>query len=383
MRLLLLEFGEGVAHLRYQRGDDAMEEAALGAELVAMAAGAANDAAQHVATAFVGRRHAIGDEEAAGTDMVGNDLQRSLAFVGAADGVRRRVQQALEQVDFIVRIDVLEHGADALQAHAGVDARCRQRVQHTVRGAVELHEHVVPDLDVAVAVFLWRTGRATPDVFAVVEEDLGAGTARAGIAHRPEVVRGVGRALVVTDAHHALGRHADFLGPDVVGLVIGGIDRDPEFLLGQVQPLVAGQKLPGVVNRVALEIIAEAEIAEHLEEGVVTRGVADVFQVVVLAAGTYALLAGGGTGIGALLQAEEAVLELVHAGVGEQQGRVVRRNQRTGGHASVALLFEEAEEGFTDFCAFHRFLPEDCGRTAAKRHGEAGPPKAGSQLSNG
>ncbi|HCJ30990.1 MAG TPA: hypothetical protein DHV63_17245, partial [Pseudomonas sp.] len=38
----------------------------------------------------------------------------------------------------------------------------------------------------------------------------------------------------------------------------------------------------------------------------------------------------------------------------------------------VALLFEEAEEGFTDFCAFHRFLPEDSGRTAAKRHGGGG-----------
>ena len=113
------------------------------------------------------------------------------------------------------------------------------------------------------------------------------------------------------------------------------------------------------------------------------RGVADVLQIVVLTAGAHALLTGGCAGVGAFFQPEEAVLELIHAGIGEQQGRIVRGNQRTGGHTGVALLFEEAEEGFTDFCAFHRFLPEDCGRTAAKRHGEARLPKTGSQLPNG
>jgi hypothetical protein len=39
-----------------------------------------------------------------------------------------------------------------------------------------------------------------------------------------------------------------------------------------------------------LEIIAEAEVAEHLEEGVMARGVAHVLQIVVLAAGAHALL---------------------------------------------------------------------------------------------
>lgn len=106
------------------------------------------------------------------------------------------------------------------------------------------------------------------------------------------------------------------------------------------------------MDGVALEIVAEAEVAQHFEESVVPRGVADVFQVVVLAAGAHAFLAGGRTGVGALFQAEEAVLELVHARVGEQQGRIVRRDQRTGSDTGVSLLFEEAEEGFTDFSAF-------------------------------
>ena len=41
----------------------------------------------------------------------------------------------------------------------------------------------------------------------------------------------------------------------------------------------------------AFEIVAEGEIAEHFEEGVMARGVADIVQIVVLAAGAHALLA--------------------------------------------------------------------------------------------
>ncbi len=327
-----------------------------------MAAGAANDATQHVAAAFIGGQHAVGDQEATGTNVVGNHFQRGLAVVAAADGLGRGAQQVLEQVDLVVRVHVLHDRTDALQAHAGIHRRRWQRVQHAIGGAVELHEDVVPDLDVTVAVFFRRAGWAAPDVGAVIVEDLGARAARAGVAHGPEVVGGVRCAFVVADAHHALGRHTDFLGPDVVGFVVAGVDRDPELFLGQVQPLVGGQEGPGEGDRIALEVIAEAEVAQHLEEGMVARGVADVFQVVVLAACAHALLAADGAGIGALLGTQEAVLELVHAGVGEQQGRVVVRDQRTGGDSGMALLFEEAKEGFTDFCAFHRFF-----------HGNGGP----------
>ena len=330
-----------------------MEEGALGTQLVTVTAGAADDAAQHIATAFVGRYHAVSDQEAAGTDVVSHHLQRRAVVVGAANGVSSGRQQVLEQVDLVVGVHLLHHRRDTLQTHAGIHRRGRQRVQHAIGSPVELHEHVVPDFDEAVTIFFRRTGRAAPDVVAVVEEDLGAGAARAGIAHRPEVVGRVGRALVVADAHDLLGRHTDFLVPDVEGFVIGGVHRDHQLVLRQAQPLRRGQELPGVMDGITLEVIAEAEVAQHFEEGVVTGGVTDVVQVIVLATGTHALLAGGGTGVATLFQTEEAVLELVHAGVGEQQGRVVVRNQRAGRDAGVPLLFEEAEEGFTDFCAFH------------------------------
>jgi hypothetical protein len=143
-------------------------------------------------------------------------------------------------------------------------------------------------------------------------------------------------------------------GPDVVGLVVLGIDRDPQLVGRQLVDI--DQQFPGVLDRVALEVVAEAEVAQHLEEGVVARGVADVFQVVVLAAGAHAFLRGRRAVVAALVEAEEDVLELVHPGVGEQQRRVVVRHQRTGGHDLVALGGEEVEELLADFGAFHRGL---------------------------
>lgn len=38
------------------------------------------------------------------------------------------------------------------------------------------------------------------------------------------------------------------------------------------------------------EVVAEAEVTQHFEEGVVTRGVTDVFRVVVFTARTHATL---------------------------------------------------------------------------------------------
>ena len=255
---------------------------------------------------------------------------------------------------------MLHHRTDPLQAHAGVYRRRRQRMQHAIGGAVELHEHVVPDFDVTVTVFIRRARRATPDFRAVVIENFGARATRAGITHGPEVVRSVRSTFVVADADHALGRHADVFGPDVIGFVIAGVDRHPELVFRQLQD--TGQEGPGKIDRVFLEIVAKAEVAQHFEKSVVTGGVADVFQVTVLATGTHALLAAGSTGVCPFFLTQETVLELVHPRVSEQQGRIVVRDQGAGRDTGVTLLLEEAKEGFTDFCAFHRFFHGGCGQ---------------------
>ena len=94
-----------------------------------MAHRAADDPAQHVAAALVARHHAIDDGEAAGTNVVSDDLQRRAARLGRATGIlhrlSRRGQQVHEQVDLVVGMHVLQHGRHPLQAHAGIHAGAR------------------------------------------------------------------------------------------------------------------------------------------------------------------------------------------------------------------------------------------------------------------
>src|SRR5690606_35962778 len=169
----------------------------------------------------------------------------------------------------------------------------------------------------------------------VVVEDLAARAAGAGIAHRPEVV-------LRAKAREALRIDAYFVEPDAGGFIIILEYRDPQFL--RRQPEILRQELPGEGNCLALEIIAEAEVAEHLEKRVMTGRVAYVFEVVVLASGAHAALGGDGAIVAALVLAQEDVLELHHAGVGEQQRRVIGRHQRRAGDDFVATVPEKFEE---------------------------------------
>ena len=131
-------------------------------------------------------------------------------------------------------------------------------------------------------------------------------------------------------------------------------DGDVELVfVGMREPFGRGDQFPGVSDGVFLEVIAEGKIAEHLEKGVVALGEADVFEVVVLAAGADAFLRGGGAVVVALLEAEEDVLELVHAGVGEEQRGIAVRDERGAAHDAVAVFFEEVQEGRADFVAGH------------------------------
>src|SRR5579863_6351922 len=88
--------------------------------------------------------------------------------------------------------------------------------------------------------------------------------------------------------------------------------------------------------------------------------VADVLEIVVLAAGANTALAGGRAQIIALLTPEEHILELHHPGVREEQRRVVRRHERARGHDDVALGSEELQESAAHIRRAHvgRFAQE-------------------------
>ena len=248
---------------------------------------------------------------------------------------RGGVDQMAEKVGLEDAVDALQDRGHSFQPHAGVDRGTRQRHAFILRHLFELHEDEVPEFQEAVAVLFRAAGRTAPDVFAAVDENLRAGSARAGIAHRPEIVR-------CRDADDAVFGEARDLLPVTGGLVVGMVDGDEQLVL--LQPELPGDEVPGEFDCALLEIVAEGEIAEHLEERQMARCVADIVEVVVLASRAHALLRGGGARIGTLLQPGEDVLELHHAGIGEHQGRIVARHERARGHHLVSVLPEIVEE---------------------------------------
>ena len=82
------------------------------------------------------------------------------------------------------------------------------------------------------------------------------------------------------------------------------------------------------------------------------------------AAGAHALLRARRTLIRPLVKAEKHILELIHPGIGKQQGRIIVRNERTRRHNLVAFGLKELEELVANFGAFHWIIP---GRSVFQR----------------
>ncbi|MNU71874.1 hypothetical protein D3C71_613160 [compost metagenome] len=177
-------------------------------------------------------------------------------------------------------------------------------------------------------------------MIAVVIEDFRTGTAGTGIAHCPKIVAGRNTDDTV------VGETGNLL-PEVKGLVVGVIDSHQQTVA--VDAEFPGDQVPGMGDRFFLEIIAEGEIAEHFEEGVVAGGITDIVEVVMLAAGAHAFLRRSGRGIRTAFKTGEDVLELHHAGIGEHQCRIVARHQRAGGHDLMSVLLEVVEKGRPNF----------------------------------
>ena len=250
------------------------------------------------------------------------------------------------RVGVVGGLDALHDHGHALQAHAGIDGRARQRLHCPT---VELHEHIVPDLDIVGVVAVHAGGAHLAQVVAQIHRDLRARAARAGIAHHPEVI-------LLAEAQHSA-RVGAGLDPQLLGLYVGrqaqlvvaGEDREPQPLDRQLELL--GQQIPGHRDRLGLEIIAERKVAQHLKERLVARRRADLFEIVVLARDAHALLGGGGARVGPLLQAQKGILERHHARVGKQQRRIVAGYQRRARHDRMTASFKELEIALADLRA--------------------------------
>ncbi len=290
----------------------------------------------------------VGEDAVGGVDValvLGAELAAVLPGTGKFVD---RVEVGAEEVGVVVGADVVQDRDEALEAHAGVDVLVGQGAEGAVGLAVELDEDEVPDLEDIGVVLVDQVGGFAPAD--AVEVDLGAGAAGAGVAHLPEVVLGVAREDAVLREVAA----PEVAGLEVGGLVGGGVALEVggvEAIGGELADL--GQELPGPVDGVLLEVVAEGPVAQHLEEGVVVAVAAYVLEVVVLTPGADALLAvdgplepmeGGARGGGPLKEG----FELIHARIGEEQGRVIMGDDRRRGDMRVLTVPKEVDEGGAD-----------------------------------
>ncbi len=311
---------------------------------------APQQAAQHVARALVARQRALGDRERQRADVVGDDARVAQRDLPVRDLLRvreHRVHERREQVGLEDGVPALEDEREALDAHAGVDAGVREQFQLAVRLRVELREHEVPELHVAIARVARRLaperalGQVVGALLAEVEVDLAARPARARAA------RGAPEVVLPPERHDVVGLHPQ-LDPQRRRLVVA---RDTVLAAedGDVQPVRRQaehlrHELPREGGRLFLEVGAlrlrpEREVAQHLEERVVARRQPHVVQV----RQAQALLDRGRARVGHV-RSRVVRLELHHARGREHERRVAVRHEPARGHLGVPALDEEVEE---------------------------------------
>ena len=299
---------------------------------------AANQPAQNVAAELVRRRDPVGDEERRGARVLGHDANRDIGrrVVSVLLSGERLdlLDQGLEEVGAVrVARNALENLGEPLQSDPRVDVPPREWNERSVGLAVVLLEHVVPDLEPATAVL----GRAAVVLGYVrlrtfVDEDLAVRPAESGRAGRPEVV------FVAQPIDLVRRKQLQCLRPDVERLVIARMHC--RHKLRAVESEHFREQLPAPLDRFFLPVVADREVAEHLEERLVIAVLADLVDV-----GRPENLLHRDDALGRrLLLSKEVRDERLHAGAREEDARVVLQDERPAGHAGVTLLLEEGDE---------------------------------------
>src|SRR5437879_115547 len=95
-----------------------------------------------------------------------------------------------------------------------------------------------------------------------IYQDLRARPARPRLPHLPEVV------LVAQPVDARLGDPCD-LAPQPARFIVAVVHGDVDPVGSKTEPVLPRHPLPGVLDRLLLEVVAEGEVAQHLEECVV------------------------------------------------------------------------------------------------------------------
>src|SRR4051812_46618330 len=182
--------------------------------------------------------------------------------------------------------------------------------------------------------------RTLAQMLATVVVELAAWSARTRVGHAPEVV--VVALVGIAPARHARLGHAHLVAPDVPRLVVVRVRRYANPIERNLVDL--GQQLDRPLDCFALEVVAEAPVAEHLEEGVVARRAANLLEVIVLAGHAQAALHVDSARVRPFVDPGQDVLERNHARVDEEQRRVAGWDQRAARHDRVPALGEEVDK---------------------------------------
>ena len=205
--------------------------------------------------------------------MVGDHAERNILLlilvVAGRSELSRRVEEGANGIHLKDGLDILHNDRKALKTHAGIDVLLLELRIVPVSVVVKLREDIVPYFHEAIALAAHHILGAGAVRFAAVIVNLGAGAAGAG-AVLPEVI-------CLAEAVNALRCNADFIPPDIKGLVILLIDRGIEAI--RLKSHNFGQKLPAPADGFVLKVIAEREISEHLKKGAVARGLTDIVDI--------------------------------------------------------------------------------------------------------
>ena len=319
--------------------------------LVTSANSAAQDAAQDVVATFTARGRAISDRDGNASNVISNHsigdvcgaFQGSCVWLGTGD-LGGEIKDWREQISVVVAALVLQHAHQSFQSHAGIDVARWKRHQCATWLTIELNEHQVPHFQhIRVAAIDQACCVASADA---VVMNFGAGAARAGLAHLPEIIFHAARDHVVRGQE---------LQPQIATLIVGrhrllgiaGAPRGVESI--GVKSVHLGEQLDGPTDGLFLEVITKRPVAEHFKECVVVGIAAHILQVVVLAASANALLRIHGARVVARALTEEHILELIHPRVGKEQGGIFKWDRRARWHNGVTgLLLKERDEGAAD-----------------------------------
>jgi hypothetical protein len=269
--------------------------------------------------------------------------------VAAAGELLAELDHRPEAVGLVHGRDVLDDRGHPLEAHPGVDVLLRQRRERVALAELVLHEDEVPELEEALGVVA-RAVVLAAEAEPAVEVELRARPGRPDRAGLPEVV--LAPELddpLVRDADRAPALDRLLVRPEPE-LLVTAEDRDPDPRGVEAEALRSGDQLPGELDRALLEVVADGEVAEHLEERQMARGRADDLDV----GRAEGLLARAEPPRGRILLAAEVRLEGLHPGGREQHRRVVgRRHERCGGHPPVPPRLEELQEFLADLRRRH------------------------------